>query len=52
LFPDEFLLDYIPHCEKFIDKKQTDGVVISRNTFLNSNNANLTKYVGRVVDYF
>ncbi|XP_057296069.1 WASH complex subunit 4-like isoform X2 [Hydractinia symbiolongicarpus] len=43
LFPDEFLLKNIPHCEKFMDKKQVDAVVQSRLQYLVSNNQNLTK---------
>ena len=43
LMADEFLLDHIPHCEKFMDKKQIDAAVNSRYTFLTANTSNLTK---------
>lgn len=43
LFPDEFLLDNIPHCEKFVDKKQFDAVISARHGYLNANNSNLFK---------
>eukprot|EP00111_Clytia_hemisphaerica_P017411 TCONS_00051483-protein len=43
IFPDEFLLDHIPHCEKFIDKKQIDAVINARLAYLVANNTNLTK---------
>ena len=47
LMADEFLLDHIPHCEKFMDKKQIDAAVNSRYTFLTANTSNLTKWVGK-----
>ncbi|KXJ13484.1 WASH complex subunit 7 [Exaiptasia diaphana] len=42
-FPNEFLLRKIPHLTKSVDKKQMSAVAVSRETYLNNCNQNLSR---------
>ncbi|XP_065673596.1 WASH complex subunit 4 isoform X2 [Hydra vulgaris] len=42
-FPNDFLMKYIPHCNKFIDKKQTDAVLLAKQQYLSFNNQGFGK---------